>query len=290
MKSRRNAFGSATFAARWYLDGVPKQFPPVTLTVALQAASALLLLSFAFGQERSSEPVSSVGRARDLVQQTWASCAACHAAPDARVEHDARWIGLNRTTACLTGEAATPENRTRLIAFLEDGLAPRPKLYRSSREERKEGQGLVQVPSAPGSAFLRRTDGTNKGTVRIVWDSAKELNQVALPMGDYELVGYCFYSSEKGVEWTASATVQEGQAPDTIEVRAAKATSLPVKPSVYHDLSVAADGPELSIRFQLRNEAGDRMTLTRNGALVEPTWAASSADGKEIASGRFVPT
>ncbi len=260
-----------------------------TLAPRLALSGMLLGASFAQGEAPTAPPPVPVDPAA-FIEKTWASCAACHAAPDARVEHDARWIGLNRTTACLTGKAATPANRTRLMAYLKGGSAPTPPLVRASDPATTETHGFVGVPATSGSAYMRRIDTETKETMRLFWDSSKEGSRLALPHGKYELISYCFYRVEGDVAWTAAATVQEGQKPDAIAVAAASGAALPITPTIYHDLSATADGPKLSISFQLRNEAGDRMTLTRNGDLVAPTWIASAAEGTELATGGFVPT
>lgn len=235
-------------------------------------------------------PQSEGDDARPLVERTWDSCAACHAAPDHRVQHDARWIGLNRTTTCLTDEAATDENRTRLIAWLAEGKAPRPRLVRP-RDAAGAGTGRVRVPATSGSAFLRRTDGERPETLRLFWDASEDGSFLSVPGGEYDLVGYCFYrEDDAGVQWTASATVQEGQEPDPLVVKAAGTSALAIRPVLYHDLSATAGGTDLDISFQMRNEAGDRMTLTRAAKLVEPEWVATAEDGSALASGRFVPS
>ncbi|MFT5735275.1 MAG: hypothetical protein ACI8WY_003962 [Planctomycetota bacterium] len=242
-----------------------------------------------------------------LTQATWAYCAKCHATPDARVQHDARWIGLNEATTCLTGEAAEPANRERLMAFLKAGVAPvAPLVQKSDQEDAAVAagtHGLIRVPSTSGSAFLRKrpadsaaagqtVDSEPTETLRLFWEAADEGSTLAIPVGAYELVGYCFYREDDlGRKWTAAATVQEGTSPDAIDVASSKPLHLPIAPTMFHDLNATADGPKLDIKFQMRNEAGDRMTLTRDGDLVKPSWLIyDEAGAAELASGRFVPS
>ncbi len=247
-----------------------------------------LLIGPAFAQ--SPEPA----KPNDFTAATWAECAACHAAPDRRVRHDARWIGLNRTTACLTGEAATDVNRKRLISFLQEGMGTQPLLIQGSTTAAQEGDGevgTVQVPANSGSAFVRRIKGGAKETLRLFWEESERGGVLAVPAGEYELIGYCLYRSEEGIEWTASATIQEGTKADRFKVASNGAVKLPFGEAMYHDLQVTAEGPKLQIQFQMRNEAGDRMTLTRGGDLVEPTWVAyDEGRAHQLASGPFVPT
>jgi hypothetical protein len=244
----------------------------------------------------------------ELVRTTWQGCAQCHVAPDTSVEHDARWIGLNRATTCLTGDAATPENRARMIAFLRDGLAPLPPLYRALSRDgdgvaAPDSSGWVSLPATEGSAYLRTVpaeptpedasgDGEATTFLRVVWSRTETGSHVALPRGEYEIIGYSFYrEGDGGTRWTASATVQKGQAPDRIEVDSSKAVALPIEPTVLPDLQAVAEGEDLDIQFQLRNVAGDRMTLTRDGELVEPRWVAFAPErSRQLASGRFTPS
>ncbi|MFT7170391.1 MAG: hypothetical protein ACI80K_003539, partial [Paracoccaceae bacterium] len=163
--------------------------------------------------------------------------------------------------------------------------------------------GLIRVPSTSGSAFLRKrpadsaaagqtVDSEPTETLRLFWEAADEGSTLAIPVGAYELVGYCFYREDDlGRKWTAAATVQEGTSPDAIDVASSKPLHLPIAPTMFHDLNATADGPKLDIKFQMRNEAGDRMTLTRDGDLVKPSWLIyDEAGAAELASGRFVPS
>lgn len=229
------------------------------------------------------------------VEATWTSCARCHAAPDRRIEHDARWIGLNETTACLTGAAATPENRRALIDFLRASKAPTPGLVRTRHPaetaERPLGSGIIEVPTTSGSALLRRTDGGRPVDVRIHWEASGEGRLADLPEGDYDLISYSFYRVDRaGRHWSASATVQEGENPDTLEVRSDEPVPLPATPRMFSDLKAEVDGQTLEVTFQKRNAAGDRMTLTCDGKLVEPTWVLENEDGTDAATGPMTPT
>lgn len=261
------------------------------------ALIAPLVIAFASAALTASQEREDVPGPSFSVVRTWASCAECHAAPDARVEHDGRWIGLNETTACLTGEAAEPENRRALIAFLEAGRAPLPELVRSRhRAESADpvpGCGAVELPSTSGSALLRRGEGDDVGKdVRIYWEASKDGRIVDLPVGDYTLIGYSFYRVDrKGRRWTASATVQEGEDPDVLEVRGEEPVRLSVVPRMFSDLKAEVDGDILEVTFQKRNEAGDRMTLTCDGDLVEPTWVLEANDaGAPEVTGPMAPT
>ena len=69
---------------------------------------------------------------RSIAADTWGSCAACHAAPDPSVTHDDKWIALNLTTQCLTGDSAAPEQRGCLIEYLRSNDVPRPTLMSSA--------------------------------------------------------------------------------------------------------------------------------------------------------------
>ena len=257
------------------------------------------------GMNSGAQANGSAATPDQLTLSTWASCAVCHATPDARVEHDARWIGLNEATTCLTGEASKPANRRRLITFLQSGTAPVSTLVRTGDAGEIAAvpatHGVVQVPAASGSAFLRKkrpadsdspkAAGPNE-TLRLFWDATDKGSTLVIPSGSYELVGYCFYrAGEEGARWTASATVQDGTRPDSLDVTHSAPVNLPITPTVFHDLDATATGPKLAIKFQMRNEAGDRMTLTRDGNLVEPSWVIYDESGSDqLASGRFVPS
>lgn len=238
-----------------------------------------------------------------LTRTTWTACSRCHATPDKRIAHDERWIGLNATTTCLTGEAATSANRRRLMSFLKAGAAPVSRLIQTPAKTDTRAtaaatdNGSLHVPAHAGSAYLREKPGPTKNsttpkTLRLYWDAADKGTTLSLPAGSYDLIGYCFYrEDDAGHQWTASATVQEDTAPDAIVVTGAEPAKLPAAPTMFHELNATADGQDLAIQFQMRNAAGDRMTLTRDGSLVKPSWTVfdEHADTK-LASGRFVPS
>lgn len=266
-------------------------FPRTMLYV--QELLLVTLLAAPAAPQESPPPTRSE---LDFIESTWASCAECHAAPDKRVPADGRWIGLNATTACLTDEAATPRNRELLIDFLRRGDAPAPKLIQASETvAAPDAVGTLRTPPTAGSAFLRRTESEDEtsedGTLRLVWDASEKGSTVQVPPGSYALVGYCFYRvDDEGGRWTASATVNEGAEPDVLEVKAGEALDIGFDATVLHDLSAIDEDGALGITFQLRNVAGDRMTLAREGALVEPTWFLTNPGGTEVASGAFVLT
>ncbi|MEM6673420.1 MAG: hypothetical protein AAF726_11295 [Planctomycetota bacterium] len=250
-------------------------------------ALALVLGSALLAPLQESEPDDA--RPTAFTEKTWKGCAACHATPDRRVPHDARWIELNRKTACLTDEAATEVNRARLIAMLEEQTMPLPPLYRGEGE-RDETAGFLQVPTTVGSAFLRPRG--EPGSVRVVWDACEDGSRVAVPEGRYDLIGYSFYrKDDEGRWWSAAATIQEGTVADVVEVVAGEEVVLPIAMRIYHDLEVTADGTKLDVKFQMRNEAGDRMTLAHSGSLVEPSWFVFGEPGEgDRASGPLTPT
>ena len=262
--------------------------------LTMRSLAPLVLAALLSSPSLAQELVPPTQAPFDVVA-TWTSCAQCHAAPDKRIDHDARWIGLNETTACLTDAAAKPENRRALIDFLKAGKAPMPTLVRTRHpaeaQERPEATGIVEVPTTSGSALLRRANGERPVDLRVHWEASGEGRFADLPEGDYALISYSFYRVDRaGRHWTASATVQEGEEPDVLEVRPDEPVRLPATPRMFSDLKAEVDGQTLEVTFQKRNAAGDRMTLTCDGKLVEPTWVLENEDGTDAAAGPMAPT
>jgi hypothetical protein len=134
--------------------------------------------------------------------------------PFSSLSLSAHWIGLNRTTACLTGKAATAINRERLIVFLKDGMGPLPALVDGDGKatpKKDHEVGSVRVPTNSGSAFVRRIDDGANETLRLFWEQSQEQALLAVPVGQYELIGYCLYRSEEKTESTASAGAAESE-------------------------------------------------------------------------------
>jgi hypothetical protein len=75
--------------------------------------------------------------------------------------------------------------------------------------------GKIRLPSTAGSAYLKaERKSVRKGSppkIRLRWRDSEKGRTVALPVGEYRVISYCFYRTDKqGRQWAAAGSSAEG--------------------------------------------------------------------------------
>jgi hypothetical protein len=227
-------------------------------------------------------------------QDLWRSCSACHCVPDLRIAEDENWLKQNETTSCISGENDTPEARKALITYLRSETTIRPLLI-DEKHEAPAGAtcGKIRLPSTAGSAYLKaERKSVRKGSppkIRLRWRDSEKGRTVALPVGEYRVISYCFYRTDKqGRQWAAAGSSAEGCTELTIS-RDDEA-EFDLLPEIQGHLSCeeGEDGPLFG--FFMTNLYDQRMSVSRDGALVNPSWVVTDGEGKRIDAGDFEVT
>jgi hypothetical protein len=217
-------------------------------------------------------------------QDLWRSCAACHCVPDLRIAEDENWLKLNETTTCIAGEHDTPESRRSLIEYLRAKKTLRPLLI----DEKHPGKGgTVQLPSTPGSAYLKADRASvRKGApakIRLRWRTAKSLQ---LPAGAYRVISYSFYRKDKdGRRWVISGSSAQGCADIVSDPK--KPATFALLPQIRAKLSCKPGDQGYLFGFFMTNRGGARLSVARDGALVDPAWLVRDERMKIVDRGDF---
>ena len=226
-------------------------------------------------------------------QSLWRSCSSCHCVPDPRIPQDEAWLQLNKTTTCISGENDTPEARRALISYLRSKDTIRPLLI-SEKHGAPAGVacGRIRLPSTAGSAYLKaERKSVRAGSppkIRLHWPSSKKGTTLSLPEGEYRVVSYCFYRKDERGCWVASGSSAEGCT--ELAIRRDKEAELDVLPEIRAHLSSESDELGFVFGFFMTNRHGQRMSLAREGKLVDPTWVVTDAKGERIDDGDFEVT
>ncbi|MHC4974580.1 MAG: hypothetical protein ACYTG3_19875 [Planctomycetota bacterium] len=227
-------------------------------------------------------------------QDLWRSCSACHCVPDRRIPQDEDWLKLNETTTCISGEKDTPEARKALIAYLCSKETMRPLLI-DDQHAPPEGmtRGRIRVPSTAGSAYLKaERKSVRAGSppkVRLRWGASEKGTTLAVPAGEFRVISYSFYRlDEKERPWTVSGTSAEGCT--QLIISSDKDAAFDLLPEIQAQLSCKADEDSHVLGFFMANRKGKRMSLSREGTLVNPTWIITGAAGERIDAGDFEVT
>ncbi|MHC4953256.1 MAG: hypothetical protein ACYTGZ_05150 [Planctomycetota bacterium] len=250
----------------------------------------LLALVVLVGSQAGLAGIPDPGAGQDL----WRSCSACHCVPDARIPADEYWLKLNETTTCIAGERDTPETRKDLISYLRSKKTIRPLLIDELYEAPAGvAQGKIRVPSTAGSAYLKaERKSVREGTppkIRLHWKDSKKGTILTLPEGEFRVISYCFYRADKQKRlWVASGSSAEGCTELTISRD--KEATLELLPEIQANLSSTASKDGLVLGFFMTNRNNKRMSLSREGKLVNPTWVITSAKGERIDAGDFEVT
>ena len=226
-------------------------------------------------------------------QALWRSCSSCHCVPDLRIPEDQAWLELNETTTCISGEHDTPEARGALIAYLRSAETIRPLLI-DEQHEAPAGAvcGDIRTPATAGSAYLKaERESVRAGSppkIRLRWKDTEEGTTLALPRGEYRVISYSLYRSDARGRWTASGSSAEGCVELTIHPE--KEATFDLLPEIQAHLSCEADGSGFVLGFFMTNRHGQRMSLSRDGKLVNPGWVVTDRDGARIDAGDFEVT
>jgi hypothetical protein len=229
-------------------------------------------------------------------QDLWRSCSACHCVPDRRIPEDEDWLKLNETTTCISGAKDTPEARRALIAYLRSKETMRPLLI-DEQYEPPAGVtcGKIRVPSTAGSAYLKAERKSvragSPGKIRLHWKGSEKGTTLALPAGEFRVISYAFYRSDKkGRQWSASGTSAEGCT--QLIIRSDKDAAFDLLPEIQAHLSCEEDEDEDRhvLGFFMTNRNNKRMSISREGKLVNPRWVITGAEGQRVDAGDFEVT
>lgn len=227
-------------------------------------------------------------------QGLWRSCSSCHCVPDLRIPEDEAWLKQNETTSCISGENDTPEARQALIAYLRSTKTIRPLLI---DEQHKAPAGAtcgeIRLPTTAGSAYLKaERKSVREGSppkIRLRWTDRGKGTTLALPEGEYRVISYSFYRAGKqGRRWVASGSSAEGCTGLTI--RRDKQANFDLLPEIQGHLSCKEDELGFEFGFFMTNRNDRRMSVSREGKLVNPSWVIQDTDGKRIDAGDFEVT
>lgn len=260
-------------------------------SISLAAAPAgLLFLAVLFG--------GRTGMAQDKElpdgQALWRSCSSCHCVPDLRIPADKDWLRLNETTTCISGENDTPEARVALNTYLSSEKTIRPLLIdEQNSPPAKTTCGQIRVPSTAGSAYLKAERASVRAgsppKIRLHWKASAQGTTLALPEGDYRVINYSFYRTDKqDRRWIGSGSSAEGCTELTIS--GDEEAEFDLFPEIQAHLSCEEDEFGLVLGFFMTNRYDERMSLSRDGRLVNPTWVITDAKGKRIDAGDFEVT
>lgn len=255
---------------------------------AAAPAGLILALLAAGGRGMAQDRGSPDGQA------LWRSCSACHCVTDSRIPEDEDWLKLNVTTTCISGENDTPEARGALVAYLRAKETIRPLLIDGENAAPAGAAcGKIHVPSTAGSAYLKAErksvrDGSPP-KIRLRWKESEKGVTLAIPVGEYRVISYAFYRKDgEGRRWLASGSSSEGCAQVTI--RADAEAVLDLLPEIDGHLSCEAGEKGHVLGFFMTNRGGQRMSLSCDGKLVNPSWLITGAEGERIDAGDFEAT
>jgi len=229
-------------------------------------------------------------------KEAYGSCATCHCTTDARIPEDDDWVNLNEETTCVSG-ADAPRVRESVIAYLRHPETLRPVLVDENFKAEKGRTGEIQVPPAAGSAYLKaERDSIKTGTppqVRLSWKASEKGKTLNVPVGEYRVINYWGYGRKDNREderWMTSVTNVDGCT--TLIIDADRSEIYTFRGILYGTFSAVrktdGDGNSVfTLNYWLKDESGNRMTLSRNGKVIFPRWRIMDGDGKEIATGVF---
>lgn len=250
------------------------------------AALGVLLLAWALGRGQEAKPPDG--------QALWRSCSSCHCVTDARIPEDKHWIKMNETTTCISGDNDTPEHRKALNDYLQAEGTIRPLFIGEGHKPPKGTPcGKIRIPSTSGSAYLKaERESVRKGTppkVRLYWKAGEKGRTLEVPEGEYRVINYFFYRTDAASkQWNLSASSSEGCA--TLKIRRGEETDSGLLPEFQGHLSATGEGDEVLFGFFMTNQTGTRMSIAREGVLVNPSWIIKDAGETVVDRGGFAVT
>jgi hypothetical protein len=227
-------------------------------------------------------------------QALWRSCSSCHCVPDLRIREDEAWLKLNETTTCISGENDTPESRKALIDYLRADETIRPLLIDSEHAAPAGATcGTIRLPATAGSAYLKAERASVRAgsppKIRLRWGDSEKGTTLSLPEGEYRVVSYAFYrSDDRSRHWAASGSSAEGCLELTI--RHDREAEFGLLPEIQGHLECDEDELGFVLGFHMTNGHDQRMSLSRDGRLVNPSWVITGADGERVDAGDFEVT
>jgi hypothetical protein len=227
-------------------------------------------------------------------QKLWRSCAACHCVPDPRIPEDQNWLRLNKTTTCIAGEMDTPAMRANLNAYLTAEGTLRPVLIDENYEPSAQAAcGKIRVPSTSGNAYLKaERQSIRKGSppkIRLAWKASVKGKTLVLPAGTYQVISYSFHRPDsKKRTWSISGTSAEGCFELAIE--SGKQATFDPRPEIQGHFSAKENKGKWTLGFFMTNRVEDRMSISCDGKLVNPTWVIKGAGEKIVEEGDFEVT
>lgn len=227
-------------------------------------------------------------------QALWRSCSSCHCVPDLRIAEDEAWLKLNETTTCISGEHDTPEWRKALIAYLRAEETIRPLLIDEQHAAPAGATcGGIRLPATAGTAYLKAERASVRAgsppKIRLRWKESEKGTTLALPEGKYRVVSYAFYrTDEEDRRWTASGSSAEGCL--ELSISRDKEAGLDLLPEIQAHLDCDEDELGFTFGFHMTNRYDQRMSLARDGKLMNPSWVVTDAKGERIDAGDFEVT
>jgi hypothetical protein len=224
-------------------------------------------------------------------REAFRSCATCHCATDLRIKEDEDWVILNEVTTCIESGAPAPRLRQSILAYLRHPETLRPVLYdKDTRPEEGTAVGKISVPATAGSAYLKADRETiKKGSpsmVRLYWKTSEKEKTLDTPVGDYNVINYWLYrrtGKEKEERWMVSATNVDGCA--ALRIAGDVECYFSLDPTLYGTFTAEKKGEGYTLTFTLADISGNRMTLSKNGRVIDPRYRIVDAEGKTRAEG-----
>jgi len=262
------------------------------LNTPIRTATLAFLLLLSFGRLSMAQSESDLDS-----RKLWRSCSACHCVPDMRISEDKHWLKLNMITACIAAKTGTPEVRSALNRYLSAEKTARPILIDAKHAApAKAICGNVRFPTTAGSAYLRADSKSIQGgsptELRLRWNAYEKGAVLAIPIGDYRVIGYNFYRSDKAKKrWVLSGTAAGGCV--SLSVRKTATASFDLDPKIYAHLSCKKVEKGFAFNFVMGNRGGTRISLACDGDLLAPRWTVSrtgggESDKKTLDQGAFV--
>jgi hypothetical protein len=155
--------------------------------------------------------------------------------------------------------------------------------------------GKLQVPAAAGSAYLKaERESVRSGTpaqVRVVWKASGDMKEMLVPAGEYRVINYWLYRKGKDAaeRWMVSVTNVDGCT--TLNVNEERAETIVFGSALFNNLTVSrkegGESPAFQFAWALSDDGGNRLTLSKNGKVVFPSFRILDETGAEIARDVF---
>ncbi|MHC4779244.1 MAG: hypothetical protein ACYTFG_11775 [Planctomycetota bacterium] len=219
-------------------------------------------------------------------KEEFRSCGTCHCATDPEIAEDEDWVILNETTTCIPAGERSPHVRKAIMAYLRHPETLRPRLMRGDKPESEEDCGDVELTAVAGSAYLKaERESVREGTpvmIRLHWEESEKGRTVKVPLGEYRIINYWLYrTTDDGRQrWMATSTNVDGCA--NLVVSADMAERFAPEGIPYGTFSAEKIETGFSFTFTITDENGNRMTLSKNGAVIYPEFRILDGEGKEI--------